>query len=154
MGSWVLVTALGLAAPDSKELPLKADEVVGEWVIQTMTKGGESVPFPQDAADRVIVRFAADGGVTWPDEHGKDRGAGTQSYTLDTSAKPARIDWTRIPAPKGGPRQTALGILTIEGDRMTLAIADDGAGRPTEFTSSKLNGTRVWVLKRVAKGKD
>jgi uncharacterized protein (TIGR03067 family) len=147
-----LFAALGLGAPAPKEVPFKADELVAEWVVESLTKGGETIPFPQEPADRVAIRFAADGTIAWPDEHGNDRGAKYQSYALDTAVRPVRIDWTTSEPDK--PKRTSLGILKIEGDLLTLAIATDGSDRPATFDSSKLNSTQVWVLKRAQKAKD
>lgn len=152
MYEWALVAALGLGAPAPKEVSMKADELVGEWLIQSITQGGRTASPPEPPSDRHVIRFAADGTIAWPNKDGKDRGAKGQTYKLDVSTSPARIDLTT--ANPDGPKSTALGILKIEEGQLTLAIAAEGAERPSTFDSSKLNSTTIFVLKPLPKSKD
>jgi len=152
MNPCLLLRALAATAPLPRPGALKADQLVGEWVVQSLTKGGETTEFPQSIGDRIIKRFTSDGALTWPDEHQKDGGLGKQTYTLDTSADPARID-VHVDLPSGT-RKTYLGILTIDRDKLTLAIAPDGSDRPTRFDSSKLDSTHVWIYKRLRRSKE
>ena len=90
--------------------------------------------------------------MAWPAQAGKDRGEPGQSFTVDASARPARIDWRA--APPRGPRKTALGIYKMEDGQLTLAIAASEADRPAWFGTSAADSTTVFVLKRVNKKKD
>jgi uncharacterized protein (TIGR03067 family) len=133
---------LAVAAPGDKEAPKKeAPSIVGEWDGEKNVRGGMERPIPDGG---VKVTFTADGKLLFK-EGNKDPGTG--SYKVDATKSPGEIEIT--PPKEDG---TLLGIFKIDGDTLTICLADKGStDRPTKFES--LEGTNVMLvtLKRVKK---
>src|SRR5262245_16456596 len=151
MGGTILLVVLTLGAPMPKDTAPEADKMVGDWEIESVTVRGETRR-PTTKEDIFVIRFAADGKITWFDHKGRDFGEPNQSYSVAKSADHTHIDWKEVPA--DSPAKSAPGIVKIEGDQLTIAVAVTGADRPSRFDSSKLDSTTVFVLKRVQKKKD
>jgi uncharacterized protein (TIGR03067 family) len=151
MSEMILFTVLALGAPMSKETAPEAEKIVGDWEIESIAVRGETVK-PVDKEAVFVIRFAADGKISWFDHKGRDCGAPNQSYALAKSSDHTHIDWKE--SPPDAPAKNAPGIVKIEGDQLTIAVAVSGADRPTSFDSSKLDSTTVFVLKRVQRKKN
>ncbi len=114
----------------------------GTWVAVAMEREGSKT-----AAEVVatITRTVDGDHVTWKRD-GKPF-AGTR-VRLDPSADPKAINVT----PDGGPHQDkpVLGIYKLEGDELTIGMADAGASRPKEFSSPKGSKRTLMTFRRVA----
>ena len=134
-----LVLAVG--AP-GKEAPKKeAPSVVGEWDGEKAVRGGMERPIPEGG---VKVTFTADGKMLFK-EGNKEEGTG--SYKVDASKSPGEIE---ISPPKED--GTLLGIFKIDGDTLTICLADKGSSdRPTKFESPAGTNIMLVTLKRVKK---
>jgi uncharacterized protein (TIGR03067 family) len=133
---------MSLGAPGEKDAAKKdAPSIVGEWDGEKAIRGGMERPIPEGG---IKVIFAADGKVTFK-EGSKDAEEGT--YKVDAKKNPAEIE---IMPPKAG--GTHIGIYKIEGDMLTICMADkDSTDRPTKFESPDGSNIFLATLKRVKK---
>jgi uncharacterized protein (TIGR03067 family) len=132
---------LTVAAPDKDAAKKESPSIVGEWDGEKSVRGGMERPIPDGG---VKVTFTTDGKMLFK-EGNKDQETG--SYKLDATKSPGEIDIT--PPKEDG---TLIGIFKIDGDTLTICLADKGSSdRPTKFES--LAGTNVMLvtLKRVKK---
>jgi uncharacterized protein (TIGR03067 family) len=138
----LLVAALVLAAPATKDPPKKAEppSVVGEWAVEETVRGGKVMP----VADSEGFEFAADGTYQI-----RFQGRALKSGTYQTA--PGK-DATAIDL-KFQTDKIAPGIFKIEKDRLTLCIDDAGGGavRPAGFESPAGSWVVLMTLKRVEK---
>jgi uncharacterized protein (TIGR03067 family) len=115
--------------------------IVGEWLAESRTFGGQSVGLPQNGL-RLIIR--ADGTYTWivgevdPDPDG-------HTYKLNQKAGLEEIDMASLGKP------TYLCIFKIEKEILTLCFGQRGDPRPAAFESPSGSRTDLYVFKRVAK---
>jgi uncharacterized protein (TIGR03067 family) len=125
-----LVLALLAAAGARAE---KAESLVGTWAITTAERNGKDAP--EIAKHRIV--FARD---TFRIFLG-DKVVYAGTYTVDTSKKPAAIDFNNTEGKDKG--QKWLGIWKLDKGRLT--ICDNGADtankpRPKEFQTAKDSG--------------
>lgn len=126
--------AQGAAAPDSAS-QRALDRQQGVWRAVSSVREGQAGP-PEVIA--TITRRVEGNHVTWSRD-GKTFAGST--IELRPDAIPAAIDVL----PDGGAArgERVLGIYRLEGDTLTIAMADAGAPRPTSFESAP--GVRVTV---------
>jgi len=144
--SLLIGLAVGFGAPGAKDPPKKEESIVGEWVGESMVRGGKVRPVPEGG---ITFNFTADGKLLISEGANGERQVGT--YKADSKKSPAEFDLTP-PAEKSD--KPVLGIYKLDGDTLTLCVSDDdGAARPTRFESP--DGTRVMLLtlKRAKKDK-
>ncbi len=127
-----LVLASSVAWADA-DLPGK---MPGEWTMVSGVEDGK--PLSQDHVDKAMLTltddtFAIAGGV------GTDV-KGT--YKLDATKSPCEIDTT------GDDGSTWRGIVKIEGDTQTIALAPPGKPRPIEFASPAGSGIVFHIWKK------
>lgn len=129
----VMATLAQAPATPPSDAALQAQQ--GTWRTVSSVRGGKAGP-PEIL--QTIVRHVEGAHVTWKRD-GKAF-AGT-TIVLDPDAQPPAIDVL----PDGGPSrdQRVLGIYRLEGDTLTIAMADAGQPRPTSFESPE--GSRVTV---------
>jgi uncharacterized protein (TIGR03067 family) len=139
MTSLLVGLALAVAAPGSKETPKKdAPALVGDWVVETVVKGGRPSPEENSA-----LSFTADGKAVL-----KERGKTIDgTYTSDPKKDPAELDLT---LEAGGMRVTLAGIFKFEKDTLTLCMTFMG-DRPKAFESAEGAMTVLLTLKRAKK---
>jgi arylsulfatase A len=119
----------------------------GAWRAVSSVREGKAGP-PE--VIKSIVRTVEGDHVTWTRD-GKPF-AGT-TVELDPDADPPALDVL----PDGGRArgQRVLGIYRLEGDTLTIAMADPGQPRPTSFESGPGSRVTVQTFRREAtKGKD
>lgn len=138
----VFGVVLSLGAPGDKDAAKKdAPSIVGEWDGEKAVRGGVEKPLPEGG---VKITFTADGKLI-SKEGNKDAEEG--SYTFDAKKNPGEID---IVPPKES--ETHIGIYKIEGDTLTICLADKNAAtRPTKFESPDGSNIFLVTLKRVKK---
>src|SRR5438270_1328828 len=131
--------ALAVAAPGPKEAPKKdGPTLAGDWVVQTVVKGGRPSP-EEDSA----LTFTADGKAVL-----KERGKTIDgTYTSDPKKDPAEVD---ITLEAGGMRVTLSGIFKFDKETLTICMTFMG-DRPKAFESPEGAMTVLLTLKRAKK---
>jgi uncharacterized protein (TIGR03067 family) len=135
------LAAPALAAPKVKEKGPPAPPIVGEWVAESRTFGGQAIALPVDG---VRLVFRANGEYTWV-INGQDADPYGHKYTLNAKGDPAEIDF--IPREK----PPYLGVFKIEKDTLTLCHTRAGGARPTAFESAAGSTSELYVFRRVTK---
>ena len=115
----------------------------GTWLVVSFERDGRKTP--KDVTDS-IVRLVENDHVTWT-RSGKSF-AGT-TMVLDPKAEPPTIDLI----PDGGPARDkrVLGIYKLEGDTLTICVADPDTPRPTAFSAPKGSGRTLQRFRRKPK---
>jgi uncharacterized protein (TIGR03067 family) len=126
-----ILSAISCLAARADE-PSQADELKrqqGTWLVVSFERNGQETA--KEITD-TIVRVVENDHVTWK-RNGKSF-AGTL-MVLDAKAEPHTIDLT----PDGGPARDkrVRGIYKIEGDTLTICVADPDAPRPVTFSAPK-----------------
>ena len=134
----VLTASLAFATA-REEKPKEGDALKGSWLVTGGTEHGR--PFPEEEVKkRIILTFAAgkmsitEGGKTDPEQ---------LDYKTDPKQTPMTIDITE-PAGRGPVR----GIYKIEGDKLTICLAEPGKDRPTMFEVKSGSDYKLVHLKR------
>lgn len=135
--------ALVVGAPGAKEEPKKeAASIVGEWVGEKAVRGGKETPVPEGG---ITFTFTTEGKMMV--SQGGKASQEAIAYKVDLKKKPAEISM-EAPGDKG----TIKGIFKIEGDTLTLCIAQGKDGeQPTKFESGEGSKTMLMTLKRKKK---
>jgi uncharacterized protein (TIGR03067 family) len=132
----LLTTTVALADSD---LPAK---MPGEWTMVSGVEDGKALSEDHVEKARLTLTedsYAITGGV----------GTGVKgAYKLDATKSPCEIDST------GDDGTTWHGIVKIEGDTQTIALAPPGKPRPTAFASPAGSGIifHVWKKKERSPG--
>jgi uncharacterized protein (TIGR03067 family) len=137
----LLGTALALGAPGLKDSPKKDLDIVGEWVLESITS---AVKLRQFTGDDIVYTFGRDGKWTIHQDGKKDANP-NRGYKADSSAKPATIDWIPDVTAATPSRE---GIYKVEGDTLTMCIGLVKTPRPAAFVSTAESQSSLYVLKR------
>jgi uncharacterized protein (TIGR03067 family) len=144
MRAFLMIAVLAVAVPDRQDpTPKEAkphEQILGDWFpTASLIDGVERGAVP-DGTIRVI--WITSSATVWLENGQPDVGNTlTADIAVDWSKNPVALDLT----PKQGKKM--LGILKVEGDRLTLALSLNGARRPTDFGA----GCIVLHFKRVKK---
>jgi uncharacterized protein (TIGR03067 family) len=139
----VLLGCLGLvlnAGPDEQELK----KLAGHWTVSQQEHGGKKVA-AKDLAD-LAVEIA---GARLTTRERGDVKEGSSIVALDHKAKPAAII-LKITTGADVDR-VVKGIYKLEGDTLTICVAEPDKDRPTAFASKEGTGHTLLVFKRVKK---
>ena len=139
----LLGLALTLGAPAKKEEPKKAPPILGEWVAETMTAGGEVVPIGKEKS--LHFTFEKDGKLNVKDGEKLEKA----TYKIDAAKDPQQIDLT---PPSDSKEPEMQGIFNIEGDKLVMCLSlGKELARPTKFESSRESPYILVTFKRVKK---
>lgn len=135
----LLVWATVLTATSGSDDELARHQ--GTWRVRSFVRDGMATP---EEIATSIVRIVEKDHVVWKRE-GKSF-AGT-TVKLDPSTRPASIDVI----PDGGPNRdkASFGIYKLEGEILTICMADQGAARPKEFKAEKGSRHTLMVFDRL-----
>lgn len=119
----------------------------GTYVIVAMEMRGEVLPeakFTKESEPDRTIKLA--GGKLVATKGGKDDSI---TVTWDSSKNPGHVTFSETKP--GGKTENNYGIYKIEGDTLTICMADEGkteADRPKEFKTSKEAKTMMMTLKK------
>ena len=154
MNTTLLGLALVVGAPNLKDEPKKAPEIVGQWVVEKMSVGGKE---GGKLGTEMVYEFTADG--KWLIKRdGVLNKTPPREIRYDTKAKPATVDviYTTSAPGKGGIggiSRDMHGIYKVEGDTLTICLSPSGGERPTKFDSDQGTPVMLMTLTRVKKDK-
>lgn len=113
----------------------------GTWAVVSLVRDGKEAPADVAASIRRVV---AGDHVSWTRD-GKSF-AGTKAE-YDASKTPHALDLI----PDGGPHrdERILGIYRLEGDALTICVADPGEPRPTAFDAPSGSKRTLQTFRRV-----
>lgn len=118
-----------------------AEVLKGNWSAISLTQGGKSAP--EDLITKFKTKFDGKNYVNTADGQVVEEGG----YTIDTTKTPRAIDFDIRKGEGQGKKQ--LAIFQIEGDKLTLVVADPGSpDRPTSIKVEKTDPFILVVLKR------
>ncbi len=115
------------------------NDLTGGYTLVSGERDGR--PLPPDHIHDTVVRFTADTVIVL-DRDEKQTYAAT--YTLDNSARPARISMTATHAPNAG--DVAEGLIEKTGDTVRLIYALPGKPPPNGFQTKV--GELLFVMKK------
>jgi uncharacterized protein (TIGR03067 family) len=130
----ILTASSASAAPALKAKP-QPNPIIGMWVRVSITEAGQTWP----VKPTLQWEFTADG-QRFATRQGNDR---LQSrYTADPGGKPGtfEIKWA-----DGG----IHGVFKVEGDSLTMAVADLSVPRPKDFVTRPGDGRAVYEFHRL-----
>jgi uncharacterized protein (TIGR03067 family) len=142
MSPLLLGLTLSLGAPQAKDRPAAEQSLVGEWVLDARTIGGNPVS-PFTPAGSLRYTFTGAGECTVSTVPGIP--PSKYSFTADGKADPPAFTLV-----SEGAGTVTAGIYKVEGDTLTLCW-DRGpeAARPKKFESAVGSQMVLYVLKRV-----
>ena len=138
--------ALGLAclAAAATAVPSGGDKAVlnlnGTWLTVAASIDGKPLP-EADLAETKLTAVFQDGKYTL---FAKGQEVETGTYRLDPSRTPIAVDVRVLTGQDKG--KTPVGILRIDGDRLTLVLDMSGKVRPRTFAVA--SGNEVVILQR------
>jgi uncharacterized protein (TIGR03067 family) len=132
---WPLTVALAVAAP-APAAKKDEDKLQGTWKVVSVEHNGKKAEPKMIAGWTLVVagdKMTARDGNDVMDE---------SSFRLDAAAKPPAIDLTMTAGNDKG--KTVRGIYRLDGDRLTICVAEPGKERPKEFRAPE--GAEATVL--------
>jgi uncharacterized protein (TIGR03067 family) len=131
--------ATARAAPESDDVKKEREKFNGRWNVITYKVDGKDQDIGSDVIKRFDFTFDQDKVTIKANNQEREN-----TYTLDLSTKPKRIDLTH----KG---KTALGIYEFDGEfRLQICLAPEGEKkRPKEFVSKERTDVKLFTLRRV-----
>jgi len=136
-----LTVALALApgASAQEDAKKEQDRLQGKWQITKMEVENKAFP-PEDLA-KLKISIEGNKFITLKDNGEQEK----NSFKLDATKKPRRIDVTPLGGPLEG--QTLEGIYALEGETLKMCLALPDGARPDAFAAGDM---RVFItLKRV-----
>lgn len=144
MNATCLLLALVVAAPAPKDKPKPGPDVVGDWIVESITTNGRLLP--QGAGNELCYSFTKEG--QWKIRRGDSEVASTlnRRFELNTKVSPATFDLVILRDMTESSRMN--GIVKIEGDTMTIVVCRTKGERPKSFDANDPNAQSTYLLKR------
>jgi len=138
----ILGAAITLGAPAAKDALKNDNDIVGEWVVESIQANGKA----RSLGDEPLrYQLTADG--KWSVYRGERKLDTGGRYAVDPKASPATIDLD--PNPGADDTHVIAGIYKVEGDKLTWCQAfTSRPTRPTSFESTVDSGAALYVFKR------
>lgn len=135
-----LIVALAVACLGDEAAEEESRLQQGTW--QVVSSVREDKEAPADIMSQ-ITRTVEGDHVIW---HRSGRPFGGTTLVLDPTQEPKALD----AIPDGGPNRGKhlLGIYRLEGDRLTICMADPGKPRPTAFEAGKGSGRTLMTFRK------
>ncbi len=140
LGALVLADEPKKAEPDRQELK----KLTGHWVVVEQVHGGKKTPLKELAALSMEV---AGGRLTI--REGTDIKEDSRIVELAPRAKPAGIDLKILSG--SDINKVVKGIYRLQGDTLTVCVAEPDRDRPTAFAAKEGTGHTLFVFKRTKK---
>jgi uncharacterized protein (TIGR03067 family) len=116
----------------------------GKWYVTRMEHGGKATPAKQLTE---LLLEVSDGKMTTRE------GAAVKEedavVALDPRAKPAAIDLKVTSGPDAG--KVVKGIYKLEGDALTVCVAEPGKERPAAFAAKEGTGLTLMAFRKAKK---
>jgi uncharacterized protein (TIGR03067 family) len=131
----LLTTALALAEPTKDQ-----DLLQGNWKVASLESSGKKAEAKAFAGWNLVVegdKMTARDGTEVMDE---------STFRLDPAAKPRAIDLKVVTGPDKG--KAVRGIYRLEGDELSICVAEPEKDRPTVFRTAEGSGHTLLVFKR------
>jgi uncharacterized protein (TIGR03067 family) len=140
-----LLAGLLVSAPVPKKDAARdeAKKLSGIWVLVSCE--GDAGKVPEEILKKEVVRFIIRGDRITMTTNGENKSE--DQYKLDPKARPKTIDLID----KEG--QQALGIYSLEGDKLRICWTEGGLPRPAAFATKAGSGVVLFVLVRENPGK-
>jgi uncharacterized protein (TIGR03067 family) len=113
----------------------------GNWKV--VSSQVDNVKIPAEAFKKVVVTFEDDK-ISFKENR---KTYEEIKFHLEPAATPQEINYLYLDGLKKGVKEK--GIYKLEGDQLTLCIAQSGQKRPEDFASKKGTGQQLMVLKRL-----
>jgi uncharacterized protein (TIGR03067 family) len=111
----------------------------GKWSFETLQVDGDDMPRASIANSKLLL----DGDLFRMES---PEATYDGRFTIDTSAKPMRIDIEFIQGPDAG--NSSYGLFELGGDHLTICLGLVGASRPTAFATKPGSGHALERLRR------
>jgi uncharacterized protein (TIGR03067 family) len=134
------------AAPPTLTQPLAPPPgPAGAWALVAMQRDGRPVPVGVPAEGITPTEWDFGPGELRITQGGHGERA---ACAVDTLADPPRITITPVAGPDSG--VAVQGIFRLEGDKLTVCVAEPGRPLPADFTSAPESGRTVYHLRALA----
>jgi uncharacterized protein (TIGR03067 family) len=139
----LLVTAAILPAARADDPAAKFDpaKLVGDWEFVSGMSAGEKIPAERLPKKVIIAKDT----LTLPGPDGQF----VFGYKLDPATNPAKLDMTMKESPFGADPTVTKGLIQLAGDQLTLGYVQGTDKYPAKLESTKDNGLRLFVFKKL-----
>jgi uncharacterized protein (TIGR03067 family) len=136
-----ILVLLGASRAGEADAKKELKKLQGTWKVILSEVNGTTMP--KQAFKKVLVEIKDDRVIF------KDNGKVYEEaeLKLDPKADPKEIDYKYVVGLKKGVKE--LGIYRLQGEQLTICMAQGRQKRPTEFASKKGIGDQLLTLKRV-----
>jgi uncharacterized protein (TIGR03067 family) len=139
----LLLAFLVEPAPAADTAKQEQEKLQGNWTVTAYTASGKKAEAKEFAAWRLIVS-----GNEMTARDGIDL-LSAYVFKLDPSATPRLIDLDVTSGPDKDKK--VLGLYKLEGETLTVCVAEPDKPRPTAFASKEGSGHLLFVFKREKK---
>lgn len=137
----LVLAAVAVAQPD---LPADVKKLQGVWVMTTAEKDGAKVAVDQVKASKITYKGME---VIVETPHQAKEPIKVKLTRVDSTKKPAEMDWVRENGPDAGKVMLAIYEFS-DGDHYRICFGSGGKDRPTAFSTKEGSGHFLHEWKR------